>query len=53
MIMKNTVFWDVIVFSPVGYRRFGGTHYLHIQGRRESKTISKQSGPKTNSEFTK
>jgi hypothetical protein len=33
--MKNSVFWDITPCSPLEIkRRLGGTHRLHLQGRR-------------------
>jgi hypothetical protein len=38
------LFWDVMACSVVEiHRRFGGTHYLHLQGRWVSQVSSKQS----------
>jgi hypothetical protein len=35
--MKNIDFWDVTQISSVEvYWCFGGTHYLHLQGRKVS-----------------
>jgi hypothetical protein len=35
--MKNPIFWDITPYSPLKVnRRFGGTDYLHSQGRRIS-----------------
>jgi hypothetical protein len=36
--MPSTVFWDITLCSPLKVnRRFGGTHRLHLQGRRISR----------------
>jgi hypothetical protein len=33
--MKSTPFWDIMPCSPLKVNRsFGGTHHLHLQGRR-------------------
>jgi hypothetical protein len=43
--MKSIIFWDMTPCSPLSFnRRFGGTHRLHLQGRRNkfSKPASKQ-----------
>jgi hypothetical protein len=33
--MKSIIFWDITSCSPLSVsRRFGGTHRLHLQGRR-------------------
>jgi hypothetical protein len=37
VVMKNSIFWDITPCSPLRVnRRFGGTHRLHLQGRRIS-----------------
>jgi hypothetical protein len=34
VVMKRTVFWDIISCSPLKVnRRFGGTYHLHLEGR--------------------
>jgi hypothetical protein len=33
----STVFWDIMPYSPLKARRFGGTYRLHFQGRRTSR----------------
>jgi hypothetical protein len=39
--IESTVFWDVMLFNPIeGLRRFGGTYFLHLQGRKISHTKS-------------
>jgi hypothetical protein len=37
--MKNAVFWDVAQCRYCIYRRFGGMHRLHLQGRRKKGNI--------------
>jgi hypothetical protein len=37
MTMKKAVFWDVAPCRYCVNRRFGGTYYLHLQGRRKEK----------------
>jgi hypothetical protein len=32
--MKNAVFWNVALCRSYVNRRFGGRHYLHLQGRK-------------------
>jgi hypothetical protein len=33
--MKSIIFWDMTPCSPLSFnQRFGGTHHLHLQGRR-------------------
>jgi hypothetical protein len=35
MVVKSTMFWDIAPCSPLSVnRRFGGTHRLHLQGRK-------------------
>jgi hypothetical protein len=34
VIMKSTIFWDIMPYSPLSVnRRFGGTYRLHLQGK--------------------
>jgi hypothetical protein len=33
MTMNTVIFWNVILCSMVGQRRFGEAHCLHLQGR--------------------
>jgi hypothetical protein len=35
-IMNVAIFWDVEPCGPYMNRRFGGTHHLHIQGRKSA-----------------
>jgi hypothetical protein len=36
--MKSTIFWDITPRSPLSVnRRFGGTHHLHLHGRKISR----------------
>jgi hypothetical protein len=45
VVMKNTIFWDMTLCSPLSVnRRFGGTYRLHLQGRRNK--LSKLAGGK-------
>jgi hypothetical protein len=40
---ESTVFWDVMPCSPVEVLLlFGGTYYLHLQGRRVSQAGNQQ-----------
>jgi hypothetical protein len=42
-LMKSIFFWDMMPGSAVsGYRRFGGTYRLHLQGRRIVQQSSEQ-----------
>jgi hypothetical protein len=35
VVMKITIFWDIMLCSPLNVNRhFGGTYHLHLQGRR-------------------
>jgi hypothetical protein len=37
VVMKSTIFWNITPCSPLRVnRRFGGTHRLHLQGRKIS-----------------
>jgi hypothetical protein len=36
VVMNSTIFWDIMPCSPLSVnRRFGGTYYLHLQGRKK------------------
>jgi hypothetical protein len=39
--LKCTIFFDMISYSLVVYRRFGGTYYFHLQGSRLNKATKK------------
>jgi hypothetical protein len=35
VVMKSTIFWDIMPCSPLSVnRRFGGTYHLYLQGRK-------------------
>jgi hypothetical protein len=38
MLLKNTVFWDVMRRGSCKNRRFGGTYRLHHQGDKNQRT---------------
>jgi hypothetical protein len=39
VVMKSTIFWDLLLCSPLSVnRRFGGTYCLHLQSLRVSQT---------------
>jgi hypothetical protein len=41
VVMKCTIFWDIMPCSPLKVnRRFGGTYRLHLQGRKMSRESS-------------
>jgi hypothetical protein len=42
MTMKNVVFWDVAACRYFVNRRFGGKYRLHLQGRRNPRTINQR-----------
>jgi hypothetical protein len=38
VVMKNTIFWDIMPCSPLSVnRRFGEIYRLHLQGRKTSR----------------
>jgi hypothetical protein len=37
--MESTVFWDVTLCSSQRARRFGGTHHLHLQGKKSKMKV--------------
>jgi hypothetical protein len=42
-LVKSTIFWDITPYSPLKLNwRFGGTYYLHLQGRRISRARNKR-----------
>jgi hypothetical protein len=43
VVMKNSIFWNITLFSPLKvYRRFGGTYRLHLKGQRMSQARNKR-----------
>jgi hypothetical protein len=40
VVMKSTIFWDIMSCSPLKVnRRFGGTYRLNFQGQRISRAL--------------
>jgi hypothetical protein len=47
--MNNAVFWDLAPCRSCVYRSFGGTHYLHLQGRKMEAICSSETSFHTRS----
>jgi hypothetical protein len=44
VVMNTAIVWDIAPLSPYVCRRFGGTHYLHLQGRKTDEHESAAGG---------